>query len=74
MLEAAGFDPLRAQEIEAGVSAYWWERYLVDRNERMKAARVARSASGGASRQYLPIPEQRARYLIGPDGQLTRAA
>lgn len=74
VLEAAHHDPLRAQEIEAGVSQYWWECYLADRDARITAARAARSATGQQSRQYLPIPEERARYIIGPDGQLTRAA
>jgi hypothetical protein len=28
ILQAANFDPLRAQEIEEGVSRRWWEYYM----------------------------------------------
>jgi len=28
MMDAAGHDPLRAQEIENGVSEIWWARWL----------------------------------------------
>jgi len=38
ILEAAGYDPLRAQELEASVTEEWWERWLMDRNERVNAA------------------------------------
>jgi len=38
ILEAAGYDPLRAQEMEAQLSEEWWMRWLEDRNERVKAA------------------------------------
>ncbi|MFA5457715.1 MAG: hypothetical protein WC261_08815, partial [Synergistaceae bacterium] len=35
VLEAAGYDPLRAQEMEEKLTEIWWERWLVDRNERV---------------------------------------
>jgi len=38
ILEAAGYDPLRAQEMETQLSEEWWERWLADRNERVNAA------------------------------------
>jgi hypothetical protein len=37
ILEAAGYDPLRAQEMEEKLSREWWERWLADRNERVNA-------------------------------------
>jgi hypothetical protein len=37
LLEAADYDPLRAQEIEAQVSQVWWERWQVDREARLSA-------------------------------------
>lgn len=37
-LEAAGYDPLRAMEIEERVSQEWWDRYLLDRDQRIKRA------------------------------------
>jgi len=38
ILEAAGYDPLRAQEMEAQLSEVWWERWMADRNERVYAS------------------------------------
>ena len=38
ILEAANYDPLRAQEIEERVNAQWWSRWLADRTERVNAA------------------------------------
>jgi len=35
VLEAAGYDPLRAQEMEEKLTEVWWERWLIDRNERV---------------------------------------
>jgi len=34
ILEAAGEDPLRAQQIEMDISQEWWERYLLYRKEK----------------------------------------
>jgi hypothetical protein len=42
ILEAANYDPLRAQEIEERVDAEWWSRWLTDRNERIGAANKER--------------------------------
>jgi hypothetical protein len=39
ILEAAKYDPLRAQEIEAGLSRVWWERYAI---YQATAARLAK--------------------------------
>jgi hypothetical protein len=39
VLEAAGYDPLRAREIYEQVDQVWWERFLYDR-----AHRIAREA------------------------------
>lgn len=63
-------------EIEAGVSQVWWERYLADRAARVRHAneRAARSAPNQPTRQYLPIPERRVGYQLGPNGELTRSA
>lgn len=36
-LEAAGYDPLRARELYDDIDRVWWERYLLDREWRMKA-------------------------------------
>jgi len=36
-LEAAGGDPLRAQEIEERVSERWWARLMVYRREMARA-------------------------------------
>lgn len=33
ILEAAHFDPLRAQEMEAELSERWWKNYLAYRHE-----------------------------------------
>jgi len=33
ILDAADNDPLRAQEIEEGLSEFWWERYRIYRKE-----------------------------------------
>lgn len=33
LLDATKGDPLRAQEMEAGLSRVWWERYQVYRDE-----------------------------------------
>jgi len=38
VLEAAQYDPLRAQEIEAGLTQTWWERWTAYHEA---AARVA---------------------------------
>lgn len=37
VLEAAGNDPLRAQEMEESLSQLWWDRWIVDRKHRTKA-------------------------------------
>jgi hypothetical protein len=37
LLEAAGYDPLRAQEIDENITELWWERWLYDREQRIKA-------------------------------------
>lgn len=34
VLEAAGWDPLRAQDMEERLTQAWWERYRVFRKER----------------------------------------
>jgi len=47
VLEMAGYDPLRAQEIEAGLTQEWWERWLVDREERIKADEYRRKHKHG---------------------------
>jgi hypothetical protein len=36
LLEMADYDPLRAQEIEAGLTQEWWVRWMVDRTERTR--------------------------------------
>ncbi len=38
ILEAAKYDPLRAQEIESGLSQVWWQRYQVYQHEAAKVA------------------------------------
>ena len=38
LLEAAGYDPLRAMEIEDKISQEWWERWMLDRDMRVKKA------------------------------------
>jgi hypothetical protein len=48
ILEAAGYDPLRAQEIVEGVNQVWWERWMVDRRHRLEAEKKARN--GGKSK------------------------
>lgn len=37
VLEAAKWDPLRAQEIEAGLSERWWANYLAYREGASRA-------------------------------------
>ena len=37
VLDMADGDPLRAQEIEAGLSRDWWEKYMVYARERGRA-------------------------------------
>jgi len=37
ILNAADGDPLRAQEIESELNQYWWEHWLVYREEQGKA-------------------------------------
>jgi len=37
LLEAAEYDPLRAQQLENELSEIWWERWLYDREQRLKA-------------------------------------
>ena len=39
ILEAAGGDPLRAQEIENEVTQRWWERWVVVRKAKAQAAK-----------------------------------
>jgi len=39
ILEAAGYDPLRAQEIEERLTQEWWDRWIVDRDVRVKQTR-----------------------------------
>ena len=74
MLEAAHHDPLRAQEIEGQVSRVWWERYLADREERLAAEAALRNRPRPQpGHSFLPIPEQRTRYTLSPDGQLLAA-
>lgn len=59
---------------EASEAAWrWWEKWFADREERLKYANERRPASA-QPRAYLPIPEQRHRYLLGPNGELTKAA
>jgi len=36
LLEAANYDPLRAMEIEEGISEEWWTRWFYDREMRIK--------------------------------------
>jgi hypothetical protein len=38
ILEAAGWDPLRAQEMEANLSERWWMNYLAYREGASRAA------------------------------------
>jgi len=38
LLEMANYDALRAQEIEGKLTQEWWERWLLDRKERINAA------------------------------------
>lgn len=45
ILEAAGGDPLRAQEMEAGLTREWWEYWTIYHSERMKAAKEAAKAN-----------------------------
>jgi hypothetical protein len=53
----------------------WWERWFADREERLRFANEQAARRGGRRpRTYLPIPEQRTRYQIGPNGELTPAA
>lgn len=40
ILEAANFDPLRAQQIETDLTQYWWDRWLLYTKEN-RAAQVA---------------------------------
>jgi hypothetical protein len=42
ILEAANYDPLRAQEIEKELSFEWWDRWLLDRKARIKAREAKR--------------------------------
>jgi hypothetical protein len=39
ILEAAGWDPLRAQEIEKHLSQTWWARWLIEREQRIIKAK-----------------------------------
>jgi hypothetical protein len=39
ILEAAKHDPLRAQEIEAGINKVWWQRWEVYQRETVKIAK-----------------------------------
>jgi len=48
VLEAAGYDPLRAQQMEAELSRDWWERYEVYHNA---AAKVANEQQRKAEQQ-----------------------
>lgn len=51
ILAAADFDPLRAQEMEAGLSARWWNYYLIASKERATVAQAeARKAKHGKRR------------------------
>jgi hypothetical protein len=75
ILEAGGYDPLRAQEIEAQVSQEWWERWWVDREERIRAAPRRDSAGAQARpRSQEPPGLTRQRYQLTPDGQLAPTA
>jgi hypothetical protein len=38
LLEMAGYDPLRAMEIEAGLSRRWWRWWVADRQARVEAS------------------------------------
>lgn len=38
IMDAASGDPLRAQEIEAGLTREWWERWLLYRKKQGEAA------------------------------------
>ena len=42
LLEAAGYDPLRAMEIEENITQEWWERWLYDREQRIKIQEAKR--------------------------------
>jgi len=46
ILEAANFDPLRAQEIENELSAEWFDRWLIARKARADAEKLKREAHG----------------------------
>lgn len=46
ILEAAKFDPLRAQEIEAGLSEEWWTHYMVYRRNQGIVNREAERKHG----------------------------
>ena len=46
ILEAARFDPLRAQEIEAGLSEDWWTNYMVYRRNQGIVNREAEAKRG----------------------------
>lgn len=37
VLEAAGGDPLRAQEMEERLSQLWWDRWMTNRKYRVQA-------------------------------------
>jgi hypothetical protein len=37
LLEAAKYDPLRAQELEERLGVLWYERWCADRDARIKA-------------------------------------
>jgi hypothetical protein len=51
VLEAAGNDPLRAQEIEGNVNAIWWQRWLAYRRENTAAIKQQNKAAQRRSRR-----------------------
>jgi len=46
ILEAAGYDPLRAQEIEDNLTETWWNRWMYDREQRIKIEQAKRKTHG----------------------------
>jgi hypothetical protein len=74
ILEAAGFDPLRAMEIEGRVSQEWWERWFVDREERLRAAprRGTRPRERHSAREGGDL--SRSRYALTADGRLVSSS
>lgn len=49
VLEAAGDDPLRAQEMEGQLSQLWWDRWMVNRRFRAEAQERERKRQANGS-------------------------